>query len=1733
MPGLYEAFWQGRMIPRMILFWISCLSPWLGAQSHLTVERISKEEGISHPSILCLMQDKKGFIWVGTQYGLNRFDGYRFTTYRRELGNAHSLSDNFISALCEDSDGFIWVGTQNGGLNRFNPRTLRFNNYQHIEGDANSLSHVDVRSILEDSQRRLWVGTHRGLNVFLPDQSHFNVPGEGTQAHQVLAELEVLTLKEGPKGRVWIGSGNGLYVWDESNQQLDQIALPQTLTGKVEIHALAFTGQERLWVGTWGQGVHVLNLQTMNFDPNAGLHPSTNNLAHSQVASIEFDGQEHLWIGTLGGLTRVNLTTGVTQSFEHDPQDPYSLSQNWVKSLLVDQTGLLWIGTNISGLNSYDPMTAQFLTFRAEVGGENELPNNRIRALTKASGKGLWVSAFGGGLRTFDFQSQTFQLPRDKNGTVLDLDTKLIIAMLEDDQAGLWLATFDDGLRYWNRETGALIAYRAQDNLENGLITNNILTLFLEDNRTLWVGTEGGGLNAFDIETNTWQRFNHSEHAAQSLSADSVQAIYKDRFGLLWIGTRGGGVNLYDPQAGTFKIYQHDPDKPKSIPHNSTAIFFEAKNGEFWVGTQGGGLCKVIRDTDDASNVSFEIYSTREGLAADAIGGILEDSSDNLWISTILGISKLNQTTKLIENFEAEDGTQPDGYYIGSAYQATNGMAYFGGLEGMTVFNPDHISKRTQMAPVVFTDFLLNNQSVPLRSEDKDSPLTVPIEDTRHITLNHRQKIFAFEFASLHFSGSMENRYAYQLDGFDDDWVISNADKRFAAYTNLPSGDYVFRVKSGNRNGDWYQDQASVSLKILPPPWLTWWAYTIYGLLLLGSLGLYLFIHEKRLKAQRRINEKLRTMDRLKDEFLANTSHELRTPLNGIIGLTESLIDGAGGPLKPKVGHDLTMVAASARRLSHLVNDILDFTKLKNRDIVLNQKIIDMHALTDIALNMQKPLLAKKPLRLQNKIPKALPAVSGDENRILQILHNLVGNAIKFTESGTIEVSALRNNKWAEVTVSDSGIGIPEEKQEAIFGAFEQLEGSETRQQGGTGLGLAITKRLVALHGGTIWVDSKPGEGTRMTFRLPFAGEREMPVLGDGPGKSVPKEPEILDAVLDVTPPAVVPEHTRFKILVVDDDPVNRQVLVNHLSMQNYELVEVTCGADALAMVKRDPTIDLVLLDLMMPQMSGYEVCKRLREIKMVSELPVIFLTAKDQLADLVSAFEAGANDYLTKPITKVELLARVKMHLQLLDTHRHLEEKVAERTEELQGLNKTLRANHIELEALDHLVGSINRESSLKPMAEVLTKEGLLAFSVAHTSAFILRDKDRDEFRVEACCGIDLELLKHVTFTQDEMENRYFGSEPLLEGIWLLRNLGDLPISKQLEGIPLPEVAMAMTVSFDDVLQCVYVLSNLEDETAFNELDIARFKRFREHLISAISKANYLHHLERTTIELRATQDELVRSAHQAGMTEIVINVLHEIGNTLNHINTSAEVLDDLVDPVMFGRLLRRVVLLLEDNAHQLPAFFEQNPRAKQLPNMLGEVEKSLISHGNELQLEVQELKDGIQKIMGILQAQQELAEGEGLFELVDLNAFLDTSLKHIETAKTFFAFEIQRNYDQVPRVEILKRKLVQVMTHLMVNAQEAFARNQTSHPLISIKTRLIKGEVVATICDNAGGIPADLQSTVFNQGFTTKTGGRGLGLHFCANVMTEMNGKIHLTSHGKTTEINLSFPVKPYLKA
>ncbi|MFT4924766.1 MAG: signal transduction histidine kinase/DNA-binding response OmpR family regulator [Phenylobacterium sp.] len=760
----------------------------------------------------------------------------------------------------------------------------------------------------------------------------------------------------------------------------------------------------------------------------------------------------------------------------------------------------------------------------------------------------------------------------------------------------------------------------------------------------MWIGGYGGGLYKHNIDTGDYQQFVHEPSDPHSLSNNIVNIIYQDSQGTLWIGT-DKGLNKFDSVNNQFESFQYQQNQTGSLSHNVVITIAEDQQGTLWVGTANG------LNAYDSNTGLFVRYGQQEGLTNDTIAGILSDGSGALWVSTKGGLFRFDPLTKMFKTFTQADGLQSNDFHRHTNFKAADGELIFGGANGFNRFYGERIVDDNTVPKVVLTDLILFNQLVrPGQTTESGFDLPMPIDQMSQLTINHHQSLISFEFSTLDYRDPARNQYRYKLEGLDEDWRVADAKIRRATYTNLPGGDYVLRVKGSNKNGVW--NETSLKLYVLPPPWRTWWAYTMYTSVVMAILLAFIRLQRNKVHIEREANRQLKQVDKLKDEFLANTSHELRTPLNGIIGLTDSLMSENGLLLSDEANHRANLIKTSATRLSFLIDDILDFSKLKNNELAINRKSVSIRELVGVVVPLCRPLLKTKAIKLNNEVSEGLPKVCADENRVQQVLYNLLGNAIKFTHKGSVTITTTVEAGFVWISISDTGIGIEQNKLESVFTPFEQISGDISRQYGGTGLGLSISRKLIELQGGQVKIDSTVEQGTRVQFSLPVyqqIGQSDVDTeavqtIPAMPQYDLPQAPE---ALIVTQARATNEQQVAAHLLLVDDDPINLQVLVDQFHSE-FTVTTANDGLQALDALDSDDSINLVILDVMMPVMNGYEACEKIRQRYSSTQLPVILLTAKTQTGDMIKGLANGANDYVSKPFDRAELSARVNTQLQI-----------------------------------------------------------------------------------------------------------------------------------------------------------------------------------------------------------------------------------------------------------------------------------------------------------------------------------------------------------------------------------------------------------------------------------------------------------------------------------------------------
>ncbi len=1213
--------------------WGLCFSPLAAEEIDLTTvrfERLLNGDHAEHRGgvgmVNDILQDERGFIWIAGEHGVARFDAHEFRFYFPDPKDPGAIASNAVYRIARDRKGELWFATSNG-LSRYNPRSDDFTTYRHNPNNPASISSNKVAQVAVRADNTLVIGTDRGLNFFDPQRRHF-------------------------------------YDWVHDPKN------PQSLTSD-DVREVFFDSQGRLWIGygTTGISLHLGGVnQFRHWRDDGG---STGRL-FNQVYSIAEDKAGQLWFGTDGsGLVRLDQDLTRFTTYGTQAAEPYYINSDVVREVATDRNGHLWLALDHGGLGLYDPVTEKFNFLYHDTNDPTSLISNQVRCIFADKNNDLWIGSFPAGINYFDRSKTAFKIWKSHPQ---GLTHNGVLKIFQDSQGVIWIGT-EQGLTAYTPATGAIRRYFHEPNNPYSLRANVVVSINEDLQGNLWFGTWSGGLHRFDRATERFHNYFPDPARPNSLLNQHVWAIALDQQGNVWSGhTEQGGLSRYRPATDDFEIYRHDPMNPDSLaysfvwtlmvdsanrlwigtldgldwlelpdtqkfhhlraspnqPHhlNNPNIYssMEHSNGTLWFGTDGGGL-NIL----DPTTRRFTRLGLEQGLSGLRVASLVEDREGFVWAGTSNGVALIDPETLAIKSFHTSDGLAGNTYNRDSLFVDDRGKIYLGSTEGITIIDKSRLAPSTEPPPVTLTQLRIFNDEVSHKSPE--SPLQSTVGSTQILELNHRHSMFSLGFAALSYRSAFKNQFHYKLDGFDREWHKAK-NSQLATYTNLDPGRYVFRVKAVNSSGLWSAQEAELKIHIRPPVWQTWWAYSLYGLFAVSAL--FGFMHYKTRRLQREQEKelahknKLIQLDRMKDSFLASTSHELRTPLNGIIGMTESLLHGPLSGATTAVKESLYLVIASGQRLASLVDDLLDFSKLSNNELKIQLRPVNISQLLDQTITILRPQLAGKALTINNTASGKNVYALADRARIQQVFLHLIENAIKYTERGFIEIGAATNDTQVTVHIKDSGIGIPETEQKWLFSAFNQLAEANTRTQKGTGIGLAIAGKLVQLHGGTIGVRSQPAKGSTFTITLPAC--QNLPLT------------EHLSASCKTTLTSAGGART---ILIVDDDPVNRLVLATLLKQENLRLLEAASGAEALQLLGQHSAIDLIILDIMMPHMSGIEVCREIRKKSSPDQLPIIFLTAKREEDAREAALHAGGNAFLTKPVSQADLLPCVVEQLQ------------------------------------------------------------------------------------------------------------------------------------------------------------------------------------------------------------------------------------------------------------------------------------------------------------------------------------------------------------------------------------------------------------------------------------------------------------------------------------------------------
>jgi signal transduction histidine kinase/ligand-binding sensor domain-containing protein/DNA-binding response OmpR family regulator len=1309
---------------------ILAISGWtdLHAQNQKNFINLSVNDGLSQSTIFSIHQDAKGFMWFGTRGGgLNRYNGYEFTVFMNQPEVDGSISDNTIPAIFEDSYGAFWAGTSRGGINRFDLNTGRFYSY-HLELNSDIIhdQSLAVRSIYEDRSGDIWIGTNqmvyfynREADLFKPVMNEAPFPVKGTTG-----------ICEDMEGYMYFATWDRLIRYHPEEKTYAQLTFPidpfADLGGR--INPLLLDSNNRLWMGAPG-GLKMVELDKGFSFSSAILDKIDWPPAFTYVRTIKETRDGVLWFGTQNGLYAYDQQDSILKAYRTEAENPASLVHNSIYSLYEDMVGTLWVGT-WSGLSVLDKRKYNFNHYTHQYNDPNSLSNN-------------------------------------------------VVSSFQEDTYGTWIGTEQGGLNYLNKERTEFKVYKHDNSDPESLPGNNVKSIFLDSNKDLWIGTFNGGLSlhmgngkfrhfaeghsvysitevpggklffggrtglfAMDLQTRIISREVFPPSAGMRQIESFVSVLFTDSKNRIWVGTTENGIFLFDPVRSMLKQFTTSKTDTTTISGDYVIAICEDKQQQIWIGTQTG----LNRFIDD--NYSFDRMNQRMGFNDYTINGLETDDGGRLWISTNNGIYSYDIPSNELRHFDHLDGLQSNEFNRGASYKNSEGELFFGGVNGFNVFHPKEINRNPDAPPVLITDLKLFNESVVPGA--KNSPLVKHILETDKIVLNHRQSSFSFEFVALNYLIPEKNAYKYILEGYENTWNFSGRN-RAATYMNLDPGTYTFHVTASNNDNVWNETGASINVKVKAPYYATPVAMFIYFIVL--SVLLFILIRivrfraekENELMLERAEKERIKDLNVKRLQFFTNISHEFRTPLTLIAGPLDKLISG-------KYAHQtdylLQLMKSNVNRMLRHVNQLMDFRKIENDKMLLRvQKNSLDKFLSQIVLGFED-MANTKMIELQY-ISTGNPSEDSEQwfdvGIMDKVVYNLLSNALKFTpEQGIIKVILTLEADIARIEVQDTGKGIEQDKINRIFERFY----SESSDNVSTGIGLSLSKKLIDLHRGNIKVESEKYKGSSFIVTIPVSrdsfSENE---ISTSENMFFPERPE-LDTLPANVPLAELYNGTEVNnqlILIVEDNPEMSSYLANHFN--SYKLLMADNGKAALKLAKENIP-DIIISDIMMPDMNGIELCKAVKKEFLTSHIPVVLLSAKAAIDEKIEGMEAaGADAYVEKPFDAEYLSVLIR---NLLTQRRKLIEKFSGLGAGEPKPGEIADENQVFLQKINKIVNDHISESSFS-VDQLLVEIGM-SRSQLYRKFKAISDKNPSEYirilRLQFAC----DLLQNKAYTISEI---------------------------------------------------------------------------------------------------------------------------------------------------------------------------------------------------------------------------------------------------------------------------------------------------------------------------------------------------------------------------------------------
>lgn len=1191
---------------------------------------VTSTKNLSQNNVKAIIQDDKGFIWLGTKNGLNRFDGKEVKIY-----NCHdekkNMGNNNISALFEDKNKNIWVGTDRG-IYIYNPLSEQFRHFD-IATKSGVTIFDWVAQIAEDKEHRIWIIIpNQGVFKFDPETNVLTHYPFIIASNQASKHPQCITILK--SGEIWIGTNkDGLYHYNAKTDKFEQHITDRNGTSIKDdmIYSICEYGDYIIL------GVHEGELKKYDYSSNTFFVVKAADVHHKIIRDVKVFNNE-LWVGTEQGIYIIDEEAGKTELIRSDPMISNSLTDNKIYVMYQDNENGIWIGTVFGGVN-YIPSQTLAIDRYIPSQQKNSINGRIIRDLKEDLNGNIWICTEDNGISVFDPKKRSFEKITPTGGT------QFIPQAIIENQNEIWVGLFKNGIDIHNLKTKTL-KHLSPEQL--GINESSIWALLQDRKGTIWLGN-GWGVYSSNKTNLKFERHNEFGY-------NFIFDIYEDSKGNIWVCTMGNGVFKLKPESKAVEHYIYNQENPNTISSNSVSSVTEDKKGNLWFSTDRGGICKYMAETN-----KFKSYSKNEGLPDDVAYKIVEDNEGLLWFGTNHGLVRFNPETEAVQVFTEKDGITNNQFNYKSGIKTRSGKLYFGSINGLMAINPNDIKRPNFIPPLYITKLLIFNEEVNVNG--KGSPLTNSIIYTNEVHLNHNQNSLGFEFASLSYSSSSNYKYSYKLENFDKDWTITN-DSRSVSYTNLSPGSYSFRVRATNSLGEWNDNETSIKIFIKAPWWQSTLASYLYIFLLLASVISFIYLYDRTQKkryTQKQIladNQREKDIYNAKIEFFTDIAHEIRTPLILINGPLEAILEEE--EIEPSaIRKNMRVMEQNVKRLLDLINQLLDFRKIDERKFIINPTNTNLNTLVTKTINRFQLMLEQKGKELTLHITDNILNVYIDQESVIKIISNLMNNALKYSNK-IIEIDVyVTDDNIAHVRVSNDGTPIPDDLSKKIFEPFYRT--TKVSNIPGSGIGLSLASNLAKLNNAELILDTT---ASLTTFILSIPISTNGYAAQDNEEKAQEQEDESAVLIEQNTHPYLLPDSEETEeeadepeikensVLIVEDEPEVRSYLSKRLS-KYFNVYIAGSGVEALKILN-EKYINIILSDLMMPEMDGLELCRNVKSNEDLAQIPFILLTAKTDMDSKMKSLEIGADAYIEKPMA----FSYLHKHINMLLKNREKEKK-------------------------------------------------------------------------------------------------------------------------------------------------------------------------------------------------------------------------------------------------------------------------------------------------------------------------------------------------------------------------------------------------------------------------------------------------------------------------------------------